>query len=65
MLFSAGENDIIETVTLLVFQLAAILVVAKIGGEIFVRYLRLPAVIGELVGGVIIGPFALGDLIPV
>ncbi|MEE9325390.1 MAG: cation:proton antiporter, partial [Dehalococcoidia bacterium] len=42
-----------------------ILVVAKIGGEIFVRYLRLPAVIGELVGGVIIGPFALGDLIPV
>lgn len=65
MLFSASENDIIETVTLLVFQLAAILVVAKIGGEIFVRYLRLPAVIGELVGGIGIGPFALGDLIPV
>ena len=63
MLFSAGESDISEIVTTLVFQLAVILVLAKLGGEVFTRYLRLPAVIGELLVGVAIGPFALGDLI--
>ncbi|MCH8088681.1 MAG: cation:proton antiporter, partial [Chloroflexi bacterium] len=63
MLFSGGESDVLETVTHLVFQLAVILILAKLGGEIFTRYLRLPAVIGELMVGVAIGPYALGDLI--
>ena len=63
MLFSGGESDVLETVTHLVFQLAVILILAKLGGEIFTRYLRLPAVIGELMVGVAIGPYALGDVI--
>ena len=63
MLFSGGESDVLETVTHLVFQLAVILILAKLGGEIFTRYLRLPAVIGELMVGVAIGPYALGDFI--
>ena len=45
----------------LAFQLAAILVAAKILGELCDRYLKIPSVIGELLAGVIIGPFALGQ----
>lgn len=56
------ENDFTELVMRLVFQLAAILVAAKIGGEICERYLKIPPVLGELVAGIAIGPFALGGL---
>ncbi len=51
-----------ESLTRLVFQLAIILVAAKVGGEVFERYLKAPAVLGELAAGVIIGPFALGGI---
>lgn len=51
-----------EEVTRLVFQLAAILVAAKLGGEFTERLLRMPAVLGELAAGIIIGPFALGGV---
>jgi Kef-type K+ transport system membrane component KefB len=51
-----------EFVTRLVFQLAAILVAAKLGGELFERYLKMPAVLGELAAGIAIGPFALGGI---
>ena len=44
------------------FQLAAILAAAKVGGEIFERYLHTPSVLGELAAGILIGPFALGGL---
>src|SRR5215216_1701271 len=37
---------------------AAILVVAKLGGELFER-LNQPAVLGELIGGIVVGNFAL------
>jgi Kef-type K+ transport system membrane component KefB len=56
------EQDFTELVTHLVFQLAVILIAAKIGGEICERYLKIPPVLGELVVGIIIGPFALGGL---
>lgn len=56
------ENNITEIVTRLVFQLAVILVAAKLGGEACERYLKVPPVLGELVAGIIIGPFALGGL---
>ena len=46
----------------LVFQLALILFAAKVGGEIFQRYLRLPVVLGEVAVGIAIGPFALGGI---
>ncbi|MDA0232994.1 MAG: cation:proton antiporter [Chloroflexi bacterium] len=55
------ENPL-EIVAELILLLAVILVAAKIGGEIFERYLKLPAVLGELISGIIISPFALGGI---
>ena len=54
-------ENIVELVTQLAFQLTAIFLAAKIGGEICERWLKIPAVIGELLAGVLIGPFALGQ----
>ena len=51
-----------EVVTRLVIQLAVILLVAKLGGELCLRVLRIPPVLGELTAGVIIGPHALGGV---
>lgn len=56
------EQEITHRVVQLVFQLGVILIAAKLGGEICTRYLRIPAVLGELVAGIIIGPYALGAL---
>ena len=50
------------TVPMFVAQLAIILVAAKLGGEVAERFLRVPAVIGELSVGILIGPFALGGI---
>lgn len=46
-----------------ILSFALILIAARIGGEIAERYLKQPQVIGELVAGIIISPFALGGLI--
>jgi Kef-type K+ transport system membrane component KefB len=54
------NGDIIHLVARFVLQLSLILFAAKVGGEICERWLKQPAVLGELVSGVIIGPFALG-----
>ena len=55
------EHDA-QSVAMLVAQLAVILVAAKLGGEIAERFLKVPAVIGELSVGILIGPFALGGV---
>jgi Kef-type K+ transport system membrane component KefB len=47
----------------LLFELFAIFVAAKVIGEIFER-LTLPAVLGEILAGVLIGPYALGWIRP-
>ena len=47
----------------LLFELFAIFLAAKVIGEIFER-LRLPAVLGEILAGVVIGPYALGWIHP-
>lgn len=47
----------------LLFQLFVIFVAAKIVGEVFER-LRLPAVLGEILAGVVFGPYALGLIHP-
>lgn len=49
---------------LIVFQLAAMLVAAKLLGWAAER-VRVPGVVGELLAGAIIGPFLLGSLIPI
>ncbi|MBI4200280.1 MAG: cation:proton antiporter [Chloroflexi bacterium] len=56
------ENELSLAIMRLVYQLAALLIAAKLGGEVCVRYLKVPPVLGELVAGIIIGPFALGGL---
>ena len=55
------QPDLGHNIARLVLQLGTILIVAKLGAELAER-LRLPAVLGELVAGVVIGPFALGGL---
>jgi Kef-type K+ transport system membrane component KefB len=45
------------------YQLFLIFVCAKLGGEVFER-LRLPAVLGEILAGVIVGPYGLGLVVP-
>lgn len=44
-----------------VVQLAVIIMAARVGGYVF-RRLRLPEVLGELISGVAISPYALGSL---
>ncbi|NQW17031.1 MAG: cation:proton antiporter [Chloroflexi bacterium] len=52
-----------ELVAELVLRLAVILIAAKIGAEIAERFLKVPALLGELVAGIAIGPFALGGIV--
>ena len=47
----------------LLLQLLAIFVSAKVVGELFER-VRLPSVLGELLAGAALGPFALGWINP-
>lgn len=56
------ENELAHVVSRLALQLALILLAAKVGGEISERFLRQPGVLGELVAGMVIGPYALGAL---
>jgi Kef-type K+ transport system membrane component KefB len=47
-----------EKVAAVLFSLVIILVAAKLGGHVFER-LRLPAVLGELIGGIVLGNLSL------
>jgi len=47
--------------TVLVIQLAVLLISAKIFGYLFQRFLKQPRVLGELVAGMVFGPYALGQ----
>jgi Kef-type K+ transport system membrane component KefB/nucleotide-binding universal stress UspA family protein len=51
-------------VLLVLLQLSAILLVARIGSEI-VKRMGLPAVVGELAAGLLLGPTVLGHFFPV
>ncbi len=48
--------------TVLILQLACIVITARVMGFIFAEYLRQPKVLGELAAGMLIGPYALGSL---
>jgi Kef-type K+ transport system membrane component KefB/mannitol/fructose-specific phosphotransferase system IIA component (Ntr-type) len=50
-----------EMQTALVIQIGVVLFVVKLGGIVAQR-LRMPSVLGELLSGVLIGPYALGGL---
>ncbi len=51
----------LERMTMLVLQLGVIIFAARAGGILFER-LRLPAIIGEIAAGIIIGPYLLGSI---
>lgn len=55
----AGEQSMSHHMNMLVLQLSVILVAAWFGGRFFKR-MKFPPVLGELVSGVLIGPYALG-----
>lgn len=59
------HGGVTEIVMQFALQLGVILLVAKVAGEITERWLKQPSVLGELVAGVIIGPYALGGMIHV
>jgi Kef-type K+ transport system membrane component KefB len=53
----------IELYFKLILTFGLVLIAARIGGEVATRYLKQPAVVGELLAGIIISPFALGGLL--
>jgi len=55
------EQNITEIMTNLVFQLAVIIFAVRIFGKLVVKA-GIPSVLGELVAGIIIGPYALGSI---
>ncbi|MEA1927627.1 MAG: cation:proton antiporter [Candidatus Auribacterota bacterium] len=55
------EAGLAERMATLVFQIAIILIAAWGGGQLS-RKLQLPIILGELVAGIIIGPFLLGAI---
>src|SRR5438128_425736 len=63
--FDAGdrlmEHELTARVALFVLQLAVVLLAAKLAGEVATRVGQ-PAILGELLAGVAIGPHALGAL---
>ena len=63
LVHQAGEaagQGITHLMMHLILQLAVIIIVAKIGGYLFQRFLKMPSVLGELASGMLIGPYALG-----
>jgi fructose-specific phosphotransferase system IIA component len=59
---NAESSNISEKMLLLIFQLSVIIFSTYLLGKIFNRYLKLPTVIGEILAGVIIGPYLLGSV---
>ncbi|NQT90492.1 MAG: cation:proton antiporter [Candidatus Omnitrophica bacterium] len=55
----------LDNMTLLVLQLGVIILAARLGGALFER-MRMPAIVGEIIAGMLIGPYCLGSItIPV
>ena len=57
-----GEHARVAKIMLILFQVATILAAAKLLGWMAEK-VKVPGVIGELLAGVIIGPFALGAMV--
>lgn len=61
LLASGGEGSPTHDMTRLVIELGVILFAARAGGALFKR-LHFPSVLGELIAGIIIGPYLLGGI---
>ncbi len=58
---SGHGNEFSHRMVVLVFQIAVIIFAARVGGGIMKRF-KLPSVLGELIAGIIIGPYLLGKI---
>lgn len=58
-----GEGSVAHAMVVLAFQLAVIILAAKIAGELTERLLKQPGVLGELAIGILLGPYMLGGKI--
>ncbi|HIJ57361.1 MAG TPA: PTS transporter subunit EIIA [Deltaproteobacteria bacterium] len=56
-----ANSDPLAVATHLIFQIGFIIIASRTGGLIFEK-LKLPSVLGELLTGVIIGPYLLGSM---
>ncbi len=56
-----NESSLVHKMTMLVFQLGLIIFIAKFVGRLFGK-IGMPSVLGELVSGIIIGPYLLGGI---
>jgi len=59
--FAQEQKPITETMSSLVLQIGIIIFAVRIGGML-VKKLNIPSVLGELLAGVVIGPYALGGI---
>lgn len=59
---AAEGPDMAELMKHLVLQLAVIIICARLSGFVFKKFFQLPSVIGELIAGMVIGPYAFGRL---
>jgi len=57
----SSGGDLVHKMMLLIFQLAVIVFFAKAFGSLFEK-LSMPSVLGELIAGVVIGPYLLGAI---
>ena len=57
----AADEDILHKMTNLMFQIGFILFAAKLGGFLM-KKVSMPSVLGELLIGIIIGPYLLGGI---
>ena len=57
---SSGADSMTAVMTRLVLQLAVVMVAVRFFGHVFSRYLKQSRVLGELISGMVIGPYALG-----
>jgi len=58
---TTDEGELISHMTNLVFQIGVILFAAKLGGSLMEK-VNMPSVLGELLMGIIIGPYLLGGI---
>jgi len=61
LIWSSTEGELMEHMTGLVFQIGIIIFAARIGGMLM-KKLHMPAVLGELLIGILIGPYLLGGI---
>ena len=57
------RDNLREPLTLLLLQLIVIVLLARVFGALFVKFHQ-PAVIGEMVAGIVLGPSVIGTLFP-